>query len=79
MPEKSISDKVNYYKGLTRTLRKRIDILEKRMTAIEDRMAKFKHLLPKPECINSKKEKNKKDDFRKEFLKQHHPQHKEEE
>lgn len=64
VPEKSISDKVNHYKGQTKTLRRRIDNLEKRLLELEARMNKYKKLLPEPDDAFSgykKKEKTKKE------------------
>ena len=75
-PEKSISEKVNYYKGINRTLRKRVENLENRMHDLETRMNKYKELLPDPECINFGTPK--KVNEREEFLKKYHPNHKEE-
>ena len=46
-PEQSISEKVNYYKGINRTLRKRIDNLEKRMFALEQKIPENKIESPK--------------------------------
>lgn len=80
MPEKSISDKVNHYKGVNRTLRKRIENIEKRMYALEQRMAKYKKLLPnEPECIIYEEEKNIDDDVREDILRRFHPNYREEE
>lgn len=69
LPEQSISSKINYYKGETRTLRKRIGNLEKRVLQLEQQIVK---LLPKKvkkdKCIKTKDEK-----FREEFLEKHYP------
>ena len=79
MPEKSISEKVNHYKGETRTLRKRIDNLEKRMLEMEQRLTRYKKLLPtEPKHVNFEQEKET-DDPRQEFLRKFHPNFKEEE
>ena len=77
MPEKSISDKVNYYKGFTRTLRKRIDYLETRVFELETRMNKYKHLLD-IECINLKKGKKIEPDVRDKFNERFNPGYKDE-
>lgn len=76
-PEKSISDKVNYYKGFNRTLRKRIENLEARLFDLETRMNKYKHLLDE-ECINSKDGKNIEPDSRDGFNKRFNPSYNEE-
>lgn len=78
VPEQSISSKVNYYKSINRSLRKRIDNLEKRMVTVEHKMGKYKKLL-EVECIKPKQEKNTKEDFRKKFNKEFNPSYKEEE
>ena len=76
-PEKSISERINHYKGVNRTLRKRVDNLEARMYELEQRMKKYKDLLPDEpaECINFGTPK--KVDKREEFLKKYHPDRKE--
>ena len=80
MPEKSISDKVNHYKGVNRTLRKRIENIEKRMYDLEQRMSKYKKLLPdEPECIKYIEPKNADEDVRDDFLRRFHPNFREEE
>lgn len=78
-PEKSISDRINHYKGVNRTLRKRVENLEARLYELEQRMNKYKRLLPDEpeECINFGTPK--KVDKRDEFLKKYHPDHKEKE
>ena len=77
-PERSISERINHYKGVNRTLRKRVDNLENRMYELEQRMKKYKDLLPDEpaECINFGTPK--KVNEREEFLKKYHPNHKEE-
>lgn len=56
IPEQSTSSKINHYKGVTKTLRKRIDNLEKRMVMMEQKIEK---LTPKKsKCIKPKEEKN---------------------
>ena len=77
-PQRSISDKINYYKGETRTLRTRLKYLEKRVADLEASLGKIRKQLPddEKECIKPKQVKNTSDDFRKQFLKEHHPQHK---
>ena len=75
-PEKSISDRVEFHKGQNKTLRKRIDNLEKRLFALEERMAKYKKLLPDDAPLNFGKAKAKaktQEDFRQEFLKEFRP------
>jgi prefoldin subunit 5 len=42
-PERSISEKVNYYKGESRQLRKRIDNLEKRIAMLESQLERISH------------------------------------
>ena len=77
-PELSTSEKINHYKGVTRTLRKRVENLETRLYDLEQRMNKYKHLLPKEvECIKPKKEKNIEEDTRNDFLKKYHPKYRE--
>lgn len=76
-PERSTSERIEYHKGINRTLRKRIDNLENRMHDLETRMNKYKELLPEPECINFGTPK--KVDEREEFLKKYHPNHRNEE
>lgn len=82
IPEKSTSAKVNHYKGETRTLRRRIDNLEKRITQLESQLSKYKKLIP-DEPLNfgmspvTKKQK-KADEFRKKFLEEHYPKKEEE-
>ena len=80
--EKSTSEKVNFYKGETRTLRRRIDNLEKRIAQMEERMNKYKKLIP-DEPLNFgmspkvKKEKKAKE-FKKKFMEEHYPKKEEE-
>jgi hypothetical protein len=76
IPELSTSAKVNHYKGVTRTLRKRVDNLEARLYEVETRINKYKHLLA-DECINSKKGKNIEPDIRDEFDKRYNPRYNE--
>lgn len=63
VPEKSISDKVNHYKGIARTVKKRMENLEKRVQILEQKMAKV-YIKP-DEVIEEKQE----DCPRKDFLK----------
>ena len=63
MPEQSISDKVNYYKGIAKTVRKRMENLEKRMQALEQRIEKLTNKSESVKCIKSGKEKNPREAF----------------
>ena len=76
IPELSTSSKVNHYKGVTRTLRKRVDNLEARLFDLETRMNRYKHLLDE-ECIKSKDGKNIEPDIRETFNKKFNPNYKE--
>ena len=75
-PEQSISEKINHYKGVNRTLRKRLENVEARLIELETRMNKYKHLLA-DECIKSKKTKNIEDDTREAFNRRFNPRFKE--
>lgn len=69
IPEKSVSDKVEHHKAVNRTLRKRIDNLEKRILVLEERMNKFKNLLPEEVPKNFGTPKKKKETEKEKFLK----------
>ena len=74
MPEQSISEKVNFYKGETRTLRTRIKNLEKRIVSLEERFAKYKNLLQDEKTLDfgtppHRKKTKAKDDFLKQLRK----------
>ena len=65
VPEKSANEKINHYKGETRTLKKRLDNLEKRVKRLEDRQEKKKN---KPDVKKTAKE---------EFKERYYPKKKE--
>lgn len=75
--EKSTSEKVNFYKGETRTLRRRIDNLEKRITTMEEQMKRYKKLIPdKPLNFGmspASKKKKQAEEFKRKFLDEHYP------
>lgn len=63
IPEQSSSEKVEYYKGLTRTVKKRVDNLEKRVYMLEQQLQKVKLSKEEVKCINSKDKKNSRKEF----------------
>ena len=75
MPEQSISDKINHHKGVNRTLRKRLDNLEKRMIILEERLSKYKKLIPDEPINWGTPKKPTEEDVRKAFLEKFHPDH----
>lgn len=77
IPEKSISDKVEYYKGLSRGLKKRVDNLEKRLSDMEKRLNKHIAKEPTDNWSGYAKKKKEQETFREKFLKEHHPNNKE--
>ena len=83
LPERSISAKINYYKGETRTLRTRLKYLEKRVASLETTLGDIRKQLPEDEveCIKKeiKKIKSKEahlHEFKQDFVKKFRPKHK---
>ena len=63
MPEQSISDKVNYYKGIAKTVRKRMENLEKRVQVLEQKLSKIYTKPDDVKCIKSDVKKNSRKEF----------------
>ena len=75
LPEQTISERIRYHKSETKTLRKRIDNLEKRMFELEQRLANYQKGLQEPEvsAFAGYEKKKEKKSFREKFMEEHYP------
>ena len=77
-PEKSISDKVEHYKGESRGYKKRLHNLEKRVLDLETRLSKYISKEPSDNWGGyAKKKEQERESFREKFLREQHPKNKE--
>lgn len=76
MPEKSQKEKLEHYKGENKLLKKRMTNLERRVHILEQKLDKFKDL--DVETFANYKKKSPKESFREKFLREWHPNYKEE-